>query len=264
MKLVAVDIDGTFVNHRNEFDVPRFRRLFKKMQARQIQFVVASGNQYPHLKRLFPTDLQNQLNYVAENGALVVAAGGKEVSCGGLTFDTVKRAIAELAKIPGSKYIISSKEAGYVPSKFMPEFHDEVAYYYAAFHEFDDLNELANMPLLKMTALVGKENVAQAVATFKDWPDILVTSSGFGYLDMINPKLHKAAGLAELAAYYDIDPQEMVVFGDSGNDKEMFRYAGRAYAMANAEDQLLALTDLRAPSNEENGVLQVLDQLLAD
>ncbi|WP_164508052.1 Cof-type HAD-IIB family hydrolase [Lapidilactobacillus wuchangensis] len=263
MKLVAVDIDGTFVNHHNEFDVPRFRRLFKKMQAQNIEFVVASGNQYPHCRRLFPEDLQNQINYVAENGALVTAHG-KEVFCGGVSFDTVKRAIAELEKIPGTQYIISSKTHGYVPAKFMPEFHDEVVYYYAQYREYNDLNELKDLPLLKLTALVGKENVPAAVETFKNWPDLLVTSSGFGYLDMINPEMHKAAGLEKLSEYYGISPEDMVVFGDSGNDKEMFRYAGQAYAMANAEEQLKALTDLRAPSNEENGVLQVLDELLAD
>ena len=84
LKLVAVDIDGTFVDHNNHYDLAEFRRLFKVMQERNIEFVVASGNQYPHLARLFPDDLRDQLNFVAENGALTLAHG-REVFCGGLS-----------------------------------------------------------------------------------------------------------------------------------------------------------------------------------
>lgn len=54
IKLVAVDIDGTFVRSDYTYDVPRFRRILEKMKQAGGRFVVASGNQYYQLRDLFP------------------------------------------------------------------------------------------------------------------------------------------------------------------------------------------------------------------
>lgn len=45
IKLVAVDIDGTFVRSDYTYDVPRFKRILSRMKDDGCQFVVASGNQ---------------------------------------------------------------------------------------------------------------------------------------------------------------------------------------------------------------------------
>ena len=70
LKLVAVDVDGTFVRSDYTYDVPRFRRILARMEAAGCRFVVASGNQYYQLRDLFP-DCAEKLAFVAENGALV-------------------------------------------------------------------------------------------------------------------------------------------------------------------------------------------------
>ena len=46
VKLVAVDVDGTFVRSDYTYDVPRFRRILERMKKADCNFVVASGNQY--------------------------------------------------------------------------------------------------------------------------------------------------------------------------------------------------------------------------
>ena len=69
IKLVAVDVDGTFVRSDYTYDVPLFRRILAAMQEVGCQFVVASGNQYYQLRDLFP-DYYDELSFVAENGLL--------------------------------------------------------------------------------------------------------------------------------------------------------------------------------------------------
>ena len=54
IKLVAVDIDGTFVRSDYTYDVPRFQRILARMKRAGCHFVVASGNQYYQLRDLFP------------------------------------------------------------------------------------------------------------------------------------------------------------------------------------------------------------------
>lgn len=70
IKLVAVDIDGTFVRSDYTYDVLRFQRILVRMKEAGCHFVVASGNQYYQLRDLFP-GCDRDLSFVAENGAFV-------------------------------------------------------------------------------------------------------------------------------------------------------------------------------------------------
>ena len=70
IKLVAVDIDGTFVRSDYTYDISRFKRILSCMENAGCNFVVASGNQYYQLRDLFP-GYCDELSFVAENGAFV-------------------------------------------------------------------------------------------------------------------------------------------------------------------------------------------------
>lgn len=70
IKLVAIDMDGTFARSDYTYDIPRFKAILSRMKEVGAQLVVASGNQYYQLRSLFPDD-HNELSFVAENGALV-------------------------------------------------------------------------------------------------------------------------------------------------------------------------------------------------
>lgn len=45
IKLVATDMDGTFLNDDKHFDKERFQRVYDYMNQNDIRFVSASGNQ---------------------------------------------------------------------------------------------------------------------------------------------------------------------------------------------------------------------------
>ena len=70
IKMVAVDVDGTFVRSDYTYDIPRFKRILSQMKGFGCHFVVASGNQYYQLRDLFP-GYYDELSFVAENGAFV-------------------------------------------------------------------------------------------------------------------------------------------------------------------------------------------------
>ena len=74
VKLIATDMDGTFLNDQSDYDRPRFQRLLTRMQAQGIRFVVASGNQYPHLPQYF-TGMTGDITYLTEDGAHIVSNG---------------------------------------------------------------------------------------------------------------------------------------------------------------------------------------------
>lgn len=87
------------------------------------------------------------------------------------------------------------------------------------------------------------------------------TTSGHGSIDLIVPGCHKASGLKRLVERWGISPEQCAAFGDGGNDIEMLSYCDYGYAMENAPENVKCAAKFVGHSNEENGVLAVLEQL---
>ena len=85
IKLIAVDMDGTFLSDQKTYNRERFMAQYQQMKAQGIRFVVASGNQYYQLISFFP-EIANEIAFVAENGGWVVSEG-KDVFNGELSKD---------------------------------------------------------------------------------------------------------------------------------------------------------------------------------
>ena len=63
---------------------------------------------------------------------------------------------------------------------------------------------------------------------------------------------------------WKIDADQIMAFGDSENDLEMLELAGYSFAMENGEEKVKRMAKYIAPSNDETGVLQVLEQYLKE
>ena len=68
-KLIAVDMDGTFLRDDKSYDEEKFAKIYQELEKRNIIFTVASGNQYYQITTFFKKF--PAVVYVAENGALV-------------------------------------------------------------------------------------------------------------------------------------------------------------------------------------------------
>ena len=44
IKAIAVDMDGTFLDSKKQFDKERFERIFKELKSKGIEFIAARGN----------------------------------------------------------------------------------------------------------------------------------------------------------------------------------------------------------------------------
>ncbi|KZM47760.1 HAD-IIB family hydrolase [Labrenzia sp. OB1] len=89
--------------------------------------------------------------------------------------------------------------------------------------------------------------------------------SGASDLDILAPGAGKDAAMRHLADHLGIPMQNTVAAGDSGNDLALFEAAGRAIAVGNAREELLAAMPrrktYRASANHAAGVLEGLIEL---
>ena len=76
------------------------------------------------------------------------------------------------------------------------------------------------------------------------------------------PGCSKASALRWLCEYLQIDPAQVIAFGEGENDKEMLQFVGLGLAVANADEVCRAAADGVIGACEEDGVAQYLEQLL--
>lgn len=261
IKLVAVDMDGTFIrSSAYTYDVDRFKRIFARMKDQGCRFVVASGNQYYQLRDQFP-GFHQELSFVAENGGLVKDQEDW-VFTADIPKDLSRQAIHFCRQYPEIDVVISALNSAYCERGSVDQaYFDMISVYCHRLAWLDDFLQVDDQ-ILKFSLTVPKEKTKFYYHLLeKEFQGQLVpTSSGLGSIDLILPGCHKASGLQRLVDRWGISPDQCLAFGDGGNDIEMLKYCGLSYAMENAGDHVKAAAKAVCPSNEEDGVLVILEQ----
>lgn len=263
IKLIAVDMDGTFLNSKMEYDREWFLRLYEQMEAKGIKFVVASGNQYAQLRSYFP-QMKDEIAFVSENGALIADAN-EVVFCAELEKSNVHQVLDLLESINPREYVMCGLESAYVHTDIQDKSYEFVKLYYHKLKKVDDLYNVDDVIFKFCTDFSMFELVEMMERVSVELDGIMVpVSTGHGGVDFIIPGIHKANGIKMLQERWQIKDDEIAAFGDSGNDLEMLRHAKYSYAMANAHPDVKAAAKYEIESNDENGVLRQIERILTD
>ena len=84
-----------------------------------------------------------------------------------------------------------------------------------------------------------------------------------GYMCEVAPfGVSKWTGVMHLAAEWSIRPEQICAVGDDVNDIPMISGAGLGVAMENAVDAVKSVADRIAPSNDDDGLVEVVRWLL--
>lgn len=256
VKLIATDMDGTFLRPDNSYDQVQFNQIYQRLQQLGILFVVASGNQYAHLQASFQA--YPDVLFIAENGAYLRTAQ-QVYQAHTFTPTTTALILKQLQKLPQLKILLSCQTAAYILATDDQDYLADRRHYYDVLHQVTCFEQVPE-PVLKFGITCPTAETTKLVATFQTQFAGLATatSSGFGDIDLIQPGRHKATALAELGQQFNIDLAEMWAFGDGGNDLEMLQTVGRGIAMANATPAVKAAAADQTGSCTEQGVLQYL------
>lgn len=261
IKLIATDMDGTWLNDQKKYDRELFEKELKMMKQQDIKFVVASGNQYENLQAYFP-DEADQIFYVAENGALV--AKGRQI----LHTDTLSKdelnEIFEITKEYDYPFIVAGLLSAYVPRKADNEFFNAMKRFYKKIVMFDSFNEIDDK-IFKVSFDIPAEKMPNVLQELRHkYPNLGFVSGGATSIDMSQKGMNKAVGLKYLGQYLGISSNEMVAFGDSGNDEDMLEYAGRSYATRYALPEAKEVADQIIGSSNDSAVQKEILNLLAN
>lgn len=261
IKLIAVDMDGTFLDDSKNYNRARFARQYEQMKEQGIRFVVASGNQYFQLISFFP-EIAHEISFVADNGGWVVSEE-TDLFNGELTKQEYNTVIDHLLTLPHVEIIACGKRSGYTLKSYDEAFKTMAATYYHRLEQvesFYGLDDVFFKFALNLPDPLLDETMDSLAETFEGI--VVPVSSGHGSIDLIIPGVHKANGLRILQEKWGIQDREVVTFGDGGNDLEMLRQAGFGFVMENAPPQVKQTARFQAGHNNREGVLNVIDKVL--
>ena len=267
IKLIAIDMDGTLLNSKKEL-LEETKQYFKNFHNKNTEtlLVLCTGRPEsgirPYLKDL--GYLEENHYIISQNGANIYESQtGKRVMDAFVDSAAIQKWI-EL----GKKHGISVMGAG-------------VDYYYSfdedptEWMEFDvklvsgklkriPTKESLNTDFYKIL-LMGDEEQLNEFETFipQEWRDEFYVVRSQKYLvEVLTKGVNKAFGLEKLAQKLNIQPSEIAAIGDAANDIEMLEYAGLAIAMGNASEEVKAIADIVTDTNENNGVIKAIDNLI--
>ncbi|MGB2079830.1 MAG: Cof-type HAD-IIB family hydrolase [Vibrio sp.] len=262
IKAIFVDMDGTFLDNNKNYDRARFAKQYQALQAQDIKFVVASGNQYYQLAYYFP-EIADDIAFVAENGTLIVNQGTK-VAHHPIPTEAVTDSIALLSSRDDIDFVVCGLDSAYAPANASQAFMNTAHNHYRRLKQVDNFDGIDD-PIIKFSIKVREgRDIGQVTATLEQalHGDLSFVTSGFSFIDLMTPGVHKAYGMQTLLKIWGIDANDCAAFGDSNNDAEMLAFAGHSFAMGNGNAHVKSIAKHTIASNDEHGVLDVIDQIL--
>ncbi|WP_128102272.1 Cof-type HAD-IIB family hydrolase [Paenibacillus sp. DCT19] len=262
IKLIAVDMDGTFLDHNQSYNRKRFSEQYSEMKKQGIKFIVASGNQYYQLKSFF-TEIEEQIAFIAENGAYIVDEG-KDIYNGEMSKETINKVLNMLKQYDYPELVVCGKNGAYVHASVTEEFYQQTLRYYHQLSRISDFEKIDDT-IFKFATSFPEDMAASVLDEFHKHVGKYVTpvSSGHGDIDLIIPGIHKARGIKLLQERWGIADEETAAFGDSGNDLEMISHVKYGVAMSNAIPAIKDAAMYITSSNNNEGVLDAIDLILA-
>ncbi len=263
-RLVLVDVDGTLVTGDRRV-TERTRAAFARARAAGIRVSLATGRTFESALP-FARAIGADAPLVVYNGARVQAVDGTVLREWRLDAELARVALEE---VTGADLHVSlyQDEAIYI-AEWNGRARASAEKDGVTMVPVGDLRALLSRPPLKLM-LIGEPDFLDGLSprllsAFERRglsPPVLVRSEPT-YLEVWNAGASKGVAAAFVAERLGVAMHQVAAFGDSLNDVDLVRKAGVGVAMGNAHESLKRVAALVAPTNEDDGVAQVLERWL--
>lgn len=255
IKLIACDVDGTMLQKGQTEPSLEMFGLIGQCRERGIRFVVASGRQYPNLRRMF-APVWRDVIFAAENGA-VLAEEGQVSVVREIPRDLGLAIIEDIESQPENEVMVNAPHACYI-SCTNREYSDHLLFRLknnlAYVEDFRHIQE----PFCKISAFAYGEKAALFADRYVErWGGKMhVALAGERWVDFTCAS--KGTALRRLQEKFAVELCETAAVGDNYNDVEMFKAAGSAWAMVSADQGVKAYGG-HVASTAEEAVKMILD-----
>lgn len=262
-EMIALDIDGTLTNSKKEITPATLNALID-LQKRGKKVILASGRPTPGL-RSFAEQLQFDIYggyLLAYNGAKIINYKTKETIVNQTLPQDMLPLLHQFA-LENHIGIISYEGDGVIAGNGIDKYIElEARINGIPYKEVDNFSDYITFPVNKCLMTGEDDYMAEMEKKLtKLYGDRLsIYRSEAFFLEIMPQHVDKANSLSKLLAHQGITREHLVACGDGYNDMSMIRYAGLGVAMSNAREEVKKEADYITLSNDEDGVLAVIDK----
>lgn len=265
-QLLALDLDGTLTNSKKEISEPTVEALID-IQRDGKKVVLASGRPtqgvLPLAKQLH---LQDYGSYILSfNGGRITDCRNEQVIYSKTLPDDVAAPLYHIVKkYAGADVLTYTSEnilSGIKPNKYT-ELESRINK--MPIIQTKDFTSEITEPVNKFL-VTGEPNIIQRIKKeaeefFRSY--LYIYCSDPFFLEIMPPRVDKAHSLLKLLTSIGLSPEQMICCGDGYNDLTMIETAGLGVAMENAQPLVREKADYITKSNDEDGVLHVINQFM--
>ena len=242
IRLIATDMDGTFLDDKGQFDMERLKHLLAQFQEKGIYFAVASGRGFLSLEKLF-ADVRDDIIFIAENGSLVEYQG-QDLYEATMSRDFYLTTFEKLKTSPYvdiNKLLLTGKKGSYVLDTVDENYLKESQHYNENIQKVADFSEITD-EIFKFTTNFSEETVADGEAWVNEnVAGVKAMTTGYKSIDIVLDYVDKGVALVELAKKLGLEMDQVMAFGDNLNDLHMMQVVGHPIAPENARPEILAV-----------------------
>lgn len=267
-QLLVLDLDGTLTNSKKEITEPTKQALIEIQEAGK-KVVLASGRPTFGMEPLArQLHLETYGSYILSfNGARITdCRSGQIIYNKTLPEDSFSDiyAIASKYQVGILAYGADELLSGLTPNKYS-EIESRINH--MEIRQLSDFcREVTAFPNNKFLLTGEPEEIdkvrREMQAHFRGYLNIYCSDPFF--LEIMPQKIDKAFSLQRLLNSIGLTADEMICCGDGYNDVTMIESAGLGVAMQNAQPLVLEKADFITKSNDEDGVLHVINQFMRD
>jgi len=259
-KALAVDVDGTLVDHTFEIR-PRNLEALQRVIAGGCRVIIATGRMYRSALK-YAEAIGTEEPMICYQGAVVRSRAG-EILREWPVPPAEAVAALEMARAQDLHINLYRDDAFYVERMgWGAKRYAEVAQMEPQL--VPDLMELAQQGSTKIVFVDKPERLRELepLARRTVEPRARVTFSLPDFLEVVEATASKGAALAFICEAAGIRPSEVIAVGDAPNDVEMFRYAGLALAPRTSFPEALAEADAIIAPPGEDGIAELVERYL--
>lgn len=256
LDLIALDLDGTLLNSREEIS-PRNRRAIRSALDAGIRIVLVTGRGVDAPIRI-SKELGLNLPIICAHGALTKDfLANKTLGHVPVPLQHAKPMV-EFAERSGLSIALYSEESFYRLEGSRLYMDDMIGPAWREVKTFEDVMHTAPT----FIRFLGQESVEAMQREFGDLPLHFKIEHWNDFVEcaVTNREATKQRALARLCADFQVPAERVLAIGDSRNDVPMLRWAGIGIAMGNALAEVRQSVRYVTATNDEDGVAVALER----
>lgn len=281
VRLVAIDMDGTLLASDMQAISARNATALRAAQEAGITVAIATGRRIAYTTPLLEgLGLRADTPLIASNGAVIRTLEGRSIDRCHMEAHVARGLCSLLRPFGAVVFTFDRPGHGELILENLEQVSGRIALWVETNrHSIEVFNPLekglvdGEDPIQGMvTGGVNRMKEAERALKASEWASSCecvrteYPARDVSILDLLPPGVSKGWALERLAISLGVSRAETVAIGDNWNDVAMFEWAGQAFVMANAAQDLREMAKTRgwkqAPSNDDHGVAVVLEKAL--